>query len=486
MVKAPRRFACALTILSTAAIAGAAVYHVDPVNGSSGGDGSAAQPWRTAQAVVDAGTLRGGDTLMLHDGYHGDLSVRSSSNREYITVRAARGESARLRRIVLSSVQRWRFEGLSLSPSFASSFERAAMVHIRSGSREVVFESCTLRTRVDCSNWSASDWDRRSCDGFVVDGVKHLLRNNVIENINFGVSMSADSSLVEYNYIDGFAGDGIRALGDYSVYQYNIIKNSKDVNGNHDDGIQSYSIGRSGVGTSTVYGVVLRGNLIINYEDRNQPHRGSMQGIGCFDGMFEDWLIEHNVVIVDHYHGITLRGAVNCTIRNNTICATNRADVGPPWIKLDWHKNGTPSTGCLIERNLTTRIVATSAQARIQDNLIMRDPRDWVEDFDNFNMRIQSDSEARGGASGGQDIGAYLFAGQEYAVPVIEPVGHRSGPSGIGDDSRPGLTPGEAAMYDLRGRWGEIATGRRRTATGIYVTRKPKHEGGAAVLKHQR
>ncbi|MBD3241473.1 MAG: hypothetical protein GF331_12865 [Chitinivibrionales bacterium] len=485
MVKAPKRIACALTVVSAAVFAGAATYHVDPVNGSSGGDGSAGRPWRSIQRVVEDESLRGGDVLLLHDGYHGELSVRSQSNREYITVRAAEGETPRLRRITLSSVERWRFEGLSISPYFDDDFERGGMVYVRSGSREIVFERCTLRTREDCSNWSASDWDRRSCDGFLLDGVGHVIRNNVVENVNFGMSVSADSCLVEHNYIDGFAGDGIRALGDYCVYQYNIIKNSKDVNGNHDDGIQSYSIGRNGVGTSTVYGVVLRGNLIINYEDRNQPHRGSMQGIGCFDGMFEDWLVEHNVLIVDTWHGITLRGAVNCTIRNNTVCAPNRADVGPPWIKLQSHKNGTPATGCVVERNLVTKLVVSSDQARIRDNLIMRDPHDWVEDFDSFNMRIRDDSEARGGASDGEDIGAYVFAGQQFAVSVIAPA-ERNVSSGVTNGRRAGLTRGDAAMFDLRGRWNEIATGRRRGATGIYVTRKPSNEGGAAVLKQQR
>ena len=35
--------------------------------------------------------------------------------------------------------------------------------------------------------------------------------------------------------------------------------------------------------------------------------------------MFVDWVIENNVVIVDHWHGITLGGARNCRIVNNTV-----------------------------------------------------------------------------------------------------------------------------------------------------------------------
>ena len=33
-----------------------------------------------------------------------------------------------------------------------------------------------------------------------------------------------------------------------------------------------------------------------------------MHGIGCFDGMFVDWVVENNVIITDHWHGITFAG----------------------------------------------------------------------------------------------------------------------------------------------------------------------------------
>jgi hypothetical protein len=115
----------------------------------------------------------------------------------------------------------------------------------------------------------------------------------------------------------------MRGFGDHTTFQYNTIKNSYAVNGNHDDGFQSWSSGAGGVGTGEVVGIVLRGNTFINYEDPNQPHRGAMQGIGCFDGMYVDWVIENNVIIVDHWHGISFNGVRNTRIVNNTVLDPN-------------------------------------------------------------------------------------------------------------------------------------------------------------------
>ena len=67
-----------------------------------------------------------------------------------------------------------------------------------------------------------------------------------------------------------------------------------------------------------------------NYEDPNQPFRGTLQGLGCFDGFYIDWVIENNLVVTDHWHGISLCGAVNCRIVNNTVVDANDVSPGPP------------------------------------------------------------------------------------------------------------------------------------------------------------
>ena len=64
--------------------------------------------------------------------------------------------------------------------------------------------------------------------------------------------------------------------------------------------------------------MVLRGNVFVNHENPNQPLRTSMQGIGCFDGCFVNWMVENNVVITDHWHGISF-----------SACATRASSTTP-------------------------------------------------------------------------------------------------------------------------------------------------------------
>ena len=79
-----------------------------------------------------------------------------------------------------------------------------------------------------------------------------------------------------------------------------------------------------------------------------------MQGIGCFDGMFDGWVVENNVVITDHWHGISFYGMTNSRIVNNTVIDIDEADPGPPWIMVTAHKDGMASQNVVVRNNLAT------------------------------------------------------------------------------------------------------------------------------------
>ena len=66
------------------------------------------------------------------------------------------------------------------------------------------------------------------------------------------------------------------------------------------------------------------------------------------------------IVVPDHWHGITVFGANNCRIVHNTLVIRDpeNAGGGAPWIYIDNHKDGTPSSQCLIYNNIATRIIA--------------------------------------------------------------------------------------------------------------------------------
>ncbi|UCC99774.1 MAG: hypothetical protein JSW66_07790, partial [Phycisphaerales bacterium] len=170
-------------------------------------------------------------------------------------------------------------------------------------------------------------------------------------------------------------------------------------------------------------GVVLRGNTIINYDDPNQPYRGTLQGIGCFDGAFVDWVVENNVVITDHWHGITLSGARNCLVINNTVLDRNNTRPGPPWIRVGNHKKGTAPVNCVVRNNLATTF-NNAAGVLQENNLTIEDPASLFVDPDHFDLHLLPGAAAIDAGSslgaprldrdritrpqgGGIDLGAY-------------------------------------------------------------------------------
>jgi parallel beta-helix repeat protein len=401
----------------------AAEFYVDPVNGSSGGDGSTGRPWRTIQGVFDAGLVesqqwdklpyspqsklvaknagapvRAGDTIWLRSGFHGELLIDVYYNPGNITLAAEEGHTPRLSSLHIRSSSNWTVRGLSVSAEFSQPYRRHTLVNLESHNwrgpiHDVIVEHCVLRSVADVSAWTARDWDQLSCDGFHVDGTRMTIRDNRLLNVNFGISVDADNSLISGNLVENFAGDGLRGLGDYCAFEYNTVKNCYKVNANHDDGFQSWSVGPDGVGSGQVIGVVLRGNTIINYDDPNQPYRGTLQGVGCFDGTFVDWVIENNVIITDHWHGITLGGARNCLIINNTVLDQNSIRPGPPWICIDKHKNGTASVNCVVRNNLATDF-KNAPGVQQENNLIIKDPASIFVDADRFDLHLRAGAAA--------------------------------------------------------------------------------------------
>lgn len=414
---------CTFLILS-ASFASGADFYIDPIHGDPSNDGSAASPWKSLQSVIDAGLIetqtwdalpygsernlvpksagapiKPGDTIYLRTGDHGDVSIRRMYNKGVITIAAEEGHTPRLRSLTVQSGSNWAFKGLLLSPEYGDGKPVATMIDLDSHGfggpvSNVLIEQCALQSVDDTSDWTKEDWNALACNGILADGNGIVIRDNRMKNVNFGISTNGRGALVERNTITNFSGDGLRALGDYSVFQYNTVKNCYDVNGNHDDGFQSWSSGPNGVGSGEVVGVVLRGNTIINYEDANQPHRGALQGIGCFDGMFVDWTIENNVIIVDHYHGITLLGARDCRIVNNTVLDPNDVRPGPAAIRIAKHKRGEVASGCTVRNNLSTGLSIDGEQMAVDHNLATDAPNSIVANLSQRDVRLLDDSPA--------------------------------------------------------------------------------------------
>lgn len=400
ITNASRLAPCLLAALALLAWAGTALgaeFYVDPVNGSAAGTGTAGDPWLTIEQVLSDGLIetqvwdslpyvagsstliphnagapvKAGDTLWLRTGYHGEVVFNGYYNAAPVTIAAQTGHTPGLSRIATNAGSNWTFRGISISPSHAPSYANNTCVSIRDHnfhgpSHHYVIEDCAIFSVPDVSGWTQADWRNLSANAILIDADDSVVQRNDIRNIYMGISTTGSNISVAHNTVDRFGGDGARVLGDNTTFEYNTIKNSywcdengdgiHDGNDNHDDLFQSWTNGPGGVGSGTVTGVVIRGNTMICQDDPAIPFPGTPQGVGCFDGTFVNWRIENNVIVADHWHGITLLGADGCVVINNTVVDPNASTPGPCWISIDDHKSGTAPTNCVVRNNISNSL----------------------------------------------------------------------------------------------------------------------------------
>jgi parallel beta-helix repeat protein len=420
-------------------------------------------PALAAELQVDPASLEDalsmaveGDTLVLADGQYGELNI--SGRQGPLTLEAAEGSAAEFDQITVRNATDLTLRGLIVSGE-ATDY----LIDLAGDNDGVTVEDCYLESAADTSSWSAQDWIDRASSGISVGGTNITIARNVLRNVGYGISVGADHSLVEDNLVENFSRDGLRGLGDYTVFQYNTVKNAYAVDDHHDDGFQSWSVGEDGVGTGEVTGIVLRGNTIINFEDSNQPHAGALQGIGCFDGTFVDWIVENNVVITNHWHGITLLGARGCIVRNNTVIDLNDESPGPPWVSVDDHKDGTPPEDCVVANNLTTDLSNAESVTETGNIVLSMDARnDYFVDAESFDLHLLESSTAVDAADESQrpeldrdrierpqgdahDVGAYEWHGDSVTV---DPTADATAGTSDGSDGSDGVSDSGSSLAD--------------------------------------
>jgi len=350
--------ALAAVIGLTPPAASAATWYADPVNGSPSGDGSAANPWPSLLWIVDSNKIESmkpasypysegeplvvrnsgapvqpGDTILLRSGDHGDVWIIGYFNPDWITLKAAEGHTPVLQHLIIRGGCKWRIDGVTISKEPYATPNTETLMHFESHGwhgpvSDCVIENAHVYSVADSSAWTDTDWlSKAPGSGIAASGKRITVRNCTLENVQLGINAGGDDCLVEHNTITGIAHDGLRSSADRIVWQYNRLSDFVDVDGNHDDIIQLYR----GGGVPHV-AVVIRGNYFDGRKIPGRPHTTSPQGIGCFDGPYVDCLVENNVVLTAHWHGISLYGAQGCTIINNTVLDPSRQYTA--WIAI--------------------------------------------------------------------------------------------------------------------------------------------------------
>ncbi len=380
-------------------------FYIDPIHGDNNADGTREDPWKTLEYIVShpyiqsysyvlpynpkhpqlqvknsGAPIQAGDTIILRSGLHGSLFLRGYVNTSNITIMAEEGQTPILKEVHLIGCKNWVLDGLTVSGEpYREKVENLVFFESHNWHGPVsnlVFKNGTVFSAE--KPWTrAEDWLKYMGNGIRVRGDSILIENNQVKNINFGITATGYYIRAINNTITNFAGDGMRVLTTRGEFRHNLIRNCYKVNDNHDDGIQSYTTGGLKVDSN-----IISGNTILNYSDPNQPLLGPLQGIGCFDGPYNDWVIENNVVIVDHWHGISLYGARRCTIINNTVLdPTPLVKPGPCWIKIESHKNGRPSTDCIVKNNISNTLALNANNTRSGNNQLFKTREQYHRNF---------------------------------------------------------------------------------------------------------
>ncbi|XMO85796.1 T9SS type A sorting domain-containing protein [Algibacter sp. AS12] len=300
------------------------IYYCDPVNGKNSNDGSQLNPFLAFGSVNWASVgLKNNDIIYLLDGQHGNGYLGNQQFLTNLLIKSVNPQQAILTKIQINNSNHITFEDVQFDASTGVFSKDDAIVIGDANTSYITLKNCLIQSAIDSSTWTQSDWYSNSVSGIQFRGGNITLINNTFLNLYHAVELRGDNTLMQKNLIKNFAGDAIRGLGSFSTYENNIIKNCfiEDYAVNHDDAFQVYKLS----GDFVVTNLVFRFNKIIIFENPSQfvidnnLIGTSMQGVIITDGSADSWIIENNLVVNDQYHGISLFGAQNCRIQNNTV-----------------------------------------------------------------------------------------------------------------------------------------------------------------------
>ncbi|WP_167320765.1 right-handed parallel beta-helix repeat-containing protein [Desulfocapsa sulfexigens] len=352
------------------------------------GDGTKTSPWLTLEEVWNSGKIQTqawippyksstkaltpknigapiqpGDTIHLLSGHHGKLIIIGAINNDWITVKAADGAKPTFGRIMLRSSSKWVFDGISISPSHVAPYKKNILFlvedHSWSGpSSFITIRNSTLFGMANISGWNAQNWIAFAPDAIHTEAENTIIENMNIFNVHNGVTIEkADYTEIKNSTINHISGDGIQNnQSSYVKIEYNTIKNIYTVDKTHKDMIQAWTF------DAPITGMEIRGNTLVMAENDKNPLTLKVQGIGMFDGWYDNTLVENNLIVTNTDHGISFYGAKNCRIINNTVTSVLNSSVGPTGapIRIYPHKNGTPGFDNIIRNNLATYISTTN------------------------------------------------------------------------------------------------------------------------------
>ncbi|MEN8157881.1 MAG: T9SS type A sorting domain-containing protein [Bacteroidota bacterium] len=375
---------------------GGTIYYCDPVNGSMANPGDSLHPWGGLEQLFATNpSFEAGDIIFLRDGYHGFPQIKGeNAGRVYIAAQA--NHTPKVKKLNFMVSANWVLSGLEISPEAAGVTELGDYLNMVAYAKNITIENCHIYGIKSSAVWTDNQaWYDNCGNGILNRGKLNVIRNNLITNTYFSVTIDGENNHFDYNIIDRFGGDAIRGLKSYNTFNYNVVMNAvvdDYETGNHDDVFQSWTF------NSPIKSIEIKGNVVFSCTDPDLPLKTSvLQGIVMFDGYSEDWVVENNLVVIDHAHGIALYGAKNCKIVNNTVIR-NPLELfyygSHPWIRINNHKDGGVSTGNLVRNNFSGAMVLESVPGTDDYNSVSTDYDTYLTDYDSWDFHLNAASPA--------------------------------------------------------------------------------------------
>ncbi|MDB6452833.1 right-handed parallel beta-helix repeat-containing protein [Falsirhodobacter sp. 20TX0035] len=343
-------------VLALLGWAGAGWAQVFVAEGPGPGVGTREAPFATLDLALDA--VPEGGRIVVLPGEYGAVKIRDRRPPAPVVIEA---EGAHATSLSIAGSSDLDLRGWSVWPLVAGG-AAGPLVGVDKTSSRLRLAGMDLMGGpggADYMAWSEGDWAAWRRDGLTVAGDHVTVEGNRLRGVDFGITVSGTHARVLDNRVEGFGGDGMRGLGDGGLFRGNRVQDAFGLDDNHDDGFQSWAPRGGGA----IRDVVIEGNTILEWTGApDHPLRGSLQGIGLFDGVFENFVIRNNLIVVGAWHGISLYGGIGGEIVNNTVLAPEGAEPGRGWIMVSPLKNGPPSRDVAVFNNLAGDFVGQATE----------------------------------------------------------------------------------------------------------------------------
>lgn len=349
--------------------ANASDYYIRPT--STGGNGTQENPFGSLEeALSSVKETAGGDRFLLASGNYGSCTIRGAMS-GFIQIMAEEGAQPVFEQITFENAARWRIMNVTITGQ-----NKPYCVSTDSLCQSIQMVGCNLGIPAISDEWSREDW-KKVPDGLILRGKRHRVLLNHFQNVNTGIRCYAPQSIVSQNKINFFTGRGIEIFSGFGSYENNLIKNAVNLYDN-----ENYGILIQGTNGQSISQLKINGNAIYNYTNYTRHFIGPMGGIASFNAQLSKINVESNLVICDHWHGISLFKLKDSFIANNTIIdpylgttypeeqrASLSGPIGPCRLWID-NQEATSSNN-IITNNLVSDMRIIGTHALESNNLVV-------------------------------------------------------------------------------------------------------------------